>query len=484
LNTTKVRSMTKTVDSEPSESAVSEQPPRVSRRGLAYDLTAVAAVLLLVGAAVAVGAYLNRPNSGVVIFAATAPLFGDWLPHIGPGTPFAIVIALLVVWWGPTLAARISWPRLVTLGYFSTVAWTFALAMIDGWSRGLANRLTIEQEYLHEVPGITDIPLMLRTFSSRILDFQPNSWTTHVSGHPPGATLVFVWLDRIGLSGGGCAAVVCVLAGSLVAVSVPMTLWALDRADAARAVLPFLVLFPGAIWIGASADGLFAGVTSTGIALLALAARAFRSRRGYAPILAIFSGLLLGFGIFLSYGLVLLGILALAVGWLGRSIKTLIYAISAALLVVALFAWSGFWWLDGYHLVVERYYQGVAVVRPYSYWVWADLASLAIAVGPAVAVGLRRTAADAFLSKPWRGNPFGRVARHDPILLLVLSALIIIMMADVSGLSKAETERIWLPFGVWLLCATALLPQPSRRWWLAAQAVVALVVNHLLLTFW
>jgi methylthioxylose transferase len=54
--------------------------------------------------------------------------------------------------------------------------------------------------------------------------------------------------------------------------------------------------------------------------------------------------------------------------------------------------------------------------------------------------------------------------------------------ADVSGLSKAEVERIWLPFAVWLLVAVARLPAGDRRWWLAGQGVTALAVNHLLWT--
>jgi hypothetical protein len=61
---------------------------------------------------------------------------------------------------------------------------------------------------------------------------------------------------------------------------------------------------------------------------------------------------------------------------------------------------------------------------------------------------------------------------------------VMILVADVSGLSKAEVERIWLPFAVWLLPLTAMLPPATRRWWLAGQAVVALTVNHLVLTVW
>ncbi|WP_236796553.1 hypothetical protein [Amycolatopsis sp. GM8] len=439
------------------------------------DLWAVLIAAVLVAVAVAVGAYLNRPGSGVVLWAPAAPLFAQWLPHFGPGTLFAVLIAIAVVLWGPDLAARLPWRWLLAAGYVSSLAWTFALAMIDGWHRGFTDRLTNPNEYLHEVPGITDIPAMLRQFSSRILDFQPNSWTTHVSGHPPGATLVFVWLDRIGLSGGAWAATVCVLVGCLVTVAVPLTLSALHRCDAARATIPFAVLFPGAVWIGVSADGMFAGVTATGIALIAVATHGFRAGRWHAVPLSVLGGALLGFGVYLSYGLPLIGLIAFAVTLLGGSLtRALPFAVAGALAVVVAFTAAGFWWFDGYHLVVERYYQGIASARPYSYWVWADLAALVLAAGPALVAGVRRAAA---ASVHWRLSK-----RCDPVVLLVAAAVVAIVLADVSGLSKAETERIWLPFMVWLLPAVSLLP--SRRGWLAGQALTALAVNSLVLTFW
>jgi methylthioxylose transferase len=59
-----------------------------------------------------------------------------------------------------------------------------------------------------------------------------------------------------------------------------------------------------------------------------------------------------------------------------------------------------------------------------------------------------------------------------------------VLAADLSGLSKAEVERIWLPFAVWFAAGAALLPARHRRWWLAVQALTALAVNHLLVTNW
>ncbi|PRC44607.1 hypothetical protein C6A85_99400, partial [Mycobacterium sp. ITM-2017-0098] len=76
------------------------------------------------------------------------------------------------------------------------------------------------------------------------------------------------------------------------------------------------------------------------------------------------------------------------------------------------------------------------------------------------------------------------IRRRSGLHLLVIGALLAITVADLSRLSKAETERIWLPFTVWLVVATALLPRRSVRWWLALNVVGALAVNHLILTNW
>jgi hypothetical protein len=427
---------------------------RLNRRG---DLLAAAAGLGLFALAALTGALLLL--AGHPVRASSAPLFAHWLPHLGPGTPLAVLVAAATWWYGPTLATRLRWPALHALSYATAVAWIFSLALIDGWQRGIAGRLATPPEYLHEVPGVTDVRAMLRGFTARILDFQPDSWTTHVSGHPPGALLVFVGLDRLGLHGGAWAGLLCILGGALVAVTVPRTVRLLGGDEMARASVPFLVLFPGAVWIGVSADGLFAGVTSAGIMLLA--------GRGWLRPLA--GGVLLGLGCYLSYGLLLMAAPALAVVLLRRSWTVLLTGLLGVAAVAGTFTALGFDWLTGYHLVQQRYYQGIASQRPYLYWVWADLAILVVSAGPAAVAALRRT-----------------VERAQPLAVrwLPLAALAAILAADLSGFSKAEVERIWLPFGVWLLAGAGLLPATDRRRWLLAQAAVALTVNHLLLTTW
>jgi hypothetical protein len=405
--------------------------------------------------------------------AGAAPIFGVFDAHVGWGTAPALALGVAAVAWGPVVTQRLSWRMLPLIGWATSCGWAFSLAMIDGWHRGFAGRLTDKDEYLPQVPGITDIPQMLRTFSSRIVDFQPNSWITHVSGHPPGALLTFVWLDRIGLGGGAWAGLLCLLVGSSSTAAILITLRALADESTARRAAPFVAVAPTAIWIAVSADGYFAGVAAWGIASLALAVRGgFR----FAGLAAAAGGLLLGWAVFLSYGLMLMTLPALAVLMCATSWRSALRALVPAILVAAavagVFTAAGFWWIDGYTLVQQRYWQGIATDRPFSYWGWANLASVVCAIGVASAAGLGRVV------------DLTAIRRRSGLHLVLLAMLIAIAYADVSMLSKAETERIWLPFTVWLTAAPALLAPRSARLWLAINVGGALLLNSLILTHW
>lgn len=450
-------------------------------RGMRKEAGAVAVAVVLVVAAFVVPhlhletvtPLLNATPERFRDFAATSPIFGWWNTHVGPGTIPAIAIAAAAVLWGPTIAQRLPWRWLPWTAWAVSCAWAFSLAMIDGWQRGFAGRLTAKHEYLLEVPTVTDIPVMLRTFASRILDFQPDSWITHVSGHPPGALLTYVWLDRIGLAGGAWAGLLSLLAGSSIAAAVVVTVRALADEDTARKAAVFAAVAPTAIWIAVSADGYFAGVAAWGIALLALAVTGTIR----LPLLAAAgAGLLLGWGIFLNYGLGLMALPAVAVLLSARSwrtaVRVLVPAVVVAAAVAAVFFAAGFWWYDGYLLVQERYWQGIAMERPFQYWGWANFAATVCAIGLGSVAGLGR----AF--------DIAAIKRRSGLHLLVFGALLAIVFADLSRLSKAETERIWLPFTVWLVAAAALLPWRSLRWWLALNVIGALAINHFILTNW
>ncbi len=443
-------------------------PPR---GGLGRDLTAVGAAALLVLAAAVIGTYIQ--NRYGTLRVAWPPLVGDWMPHTGPGTPAALLVAAAVVAYGPTLAVRLAWRPLLLTAWGVSLAWTWSLALVDGWSRGVAERLTTRHEYLRVIDRFGDIPAALRDFNGHILIGTPDNWPAHVAGHPPGATLTFVLLDRIGLGGGGWAGAFVLTAGTTAVAAILIAVRRLADESLARRAAPFLVLAPGAVWVGASADGYFTAVTAWAVALLALAVT------GHRPAWTGFgSGLLFGVTMYLSYGLTLFAVIAAAVLLLGgRKLRPLAYAVAGFLVVPAVFTAVGFDWWEAYRLLVTRYYQGAGGVRPYGYWVWANLACTVLVVGPATVAGLRRAGA------VWAGSRTPLPRSPAPRLaLLVCSALLALLIADLSGMSKAETERIWLPFAFWLLPACALLPGP--RGWLAGQAALALLLNHLVLTWW
>jgi hypothetical protein len=181
----------------------------------------------------------------------------------------------------------------------------------------------------------------------------------------------------------------------------------------------------------------------------------------------------LGLSLYLSYGLVLAGLIPVAVAVLARRVTPLLTGGVGAAAVAAAFTVAGFWWYAGYEQVQVRYYQPgeFGVLRPYEYWVWGNIAALVLVLGPAVIAGLRRAA--------WRPR-----AAPTALMALAGAALVAVAVADLSGLSKGEVERIWLPFVLWITPLAALLPRPAARWWLLAQAVLALAINTLLATVW
>jgi hypothetical protein len=235
--------------------------------------------------------------------------------------------------------------------------------------------------------------------------------------------------------------------------------------------------------MGTSADGYFTAVAAWFLALLALAVTARTAHRSRAT--ACGSGLLFGLTCYLSYGLTLFALIGAGVLALGRRrIRVLPFLLAGIAVVPLAFTLAGFDWWEAYRLLVERYYQGAGGFRPYGYWVWANLACTVLVVGPATVAGLRRTSTVLAQERerllPARDK--SRLSAEFRLALLLLAAFLALLAADLSGMSKAETERIWLPFASWLLAVGALLPRP--RTWLAAQAVLALLLNHLLLTGW
>ncbi|HTE18637.1 MAG TPA: hypothetical protein VK689_09700, partial [Armatimonadota bacterium] len=297
----------------------------------------------------------------------------------------------------------------------------------------------------------------------------PDNWVTHVAGHPPGALLFFVVLDRLSLAGDLSAGLIVTSLAASTPIAVLVTLRALGAEVSARRAAPFLVLGPAAVWTAVSADALFAAVAAWGLATLALAAAS--RRRDVMVAWSALAGGLLGYCVMMSYGLPLLGLLAVAVLVAARAWEPFVMAALSATTVVLAFAAGGFALWEAFPVLHDRYWDGVAADRPAAYWMWANLAALVLCGGPLLGAGLARLAVR-------------RCEAERAVVLLVGAAVIAIAIADLSRMSKGEVERIWLPFVHWLLLSTALLPERWRQSGLALQVGVALALQHLLYTSW
>ncbi|SDD75742.1 hypothetical protein [Nocardioides lianchengensis] len=428
--------------------------------------------LLLVAAAFAVPAlrdwdvWPRAPRSRAD--GELAPLHGYWEPKLfGPGTLPAVLVAVLGWRYGSAFAGRLSWRRLLLVSYVVAVVWLLALALVDG-TDGISRVLGSDYEYLPSAREVTDVPALLDGYVARIPMDAANNWPTHPAGHPPLALLFFVGLVKVGLGGDLVAGLVVIVLAATTAPAVLTTLRTLGSEVVARRAAPFLVLTPAAVFMAVSADALFAAVGAWGIACLAVAA----TRTGPAWIgWSVLAGLVLGASVLMSYGLPLLGLVCLAVLTAARSWRPLPIAVLAALAPVLLFAALGFSWWEAYPVLHDRYWDGIAADRPASYWLWGNLAALAVSAGPLLGASL------VYAGAAWR-----RVDRAA--LLLVAGAAAAIVAADLSRMSKAEVERIWLPFIPWLTLSAALLPERWRRWGLGLQVLSALVVQQLLYTSW
>lgn len=452
---------------------------RSTHSGTWPDLLAATFGVLLVAAAIVVGQQLLDAHEEA-LQVSWPPLSAIWHPHLGPGTPAVVVIGILVAVYGPAIAMRLRLRWLMLGSWLASMAWIWSLALVDGWYRGIAEQLTTKNEYLQVIDRFDNIPAALTDFTKHILLHSPDNWPAHIAGHPPAATLTFVLLDRIGLGGGAWAGIWCITIGSTAVMAVLLSVKMLANEAFARRAAPFVVLAPSAVWLGTSADGYFAAVAAWTVALAAVAAKA----RSWAPTsaAALGSGLLFGLTVYLSYGLTLIIVIVAAVFVITRSVRAIpIWLVGAAVIPLA-FTIAGFNWWQGYQTLVERYYQGAGGERVFAYWIWANLACTVILIGLAAVAGLRRTLTNSVSAG--RRLLTARPTARDRLTALVMAALLAVLMADLSGMSKAETERIWLPFASFLLVATAMLPAKRRQYWLLAQALLPFAVNHLLTTSW
>ncbi len=426
------------------------------------DLPALAVFALLIGGAHWIGEWLLAQGWRTRILAA--PLLGSFQTFLSWRTLPMLIVAVAFAARLPRWSLTATWPRLLWGSAGAVVAWSLALAFNRGGWTEVGRPMALRGHYLLDVGRVGPPTEYLAQFVEHI-----DTYGTHVRAHPPGFLLVLWAMDRIGLDGAQWAGVLAIVGGASAIPAVLVCARELSDESWARRAAPFLVLAPAALYVASTADAFFAGVVAWGVAWTLLGT----SRKGAArDALGIAGGLALAFVLLLSYGLALFGVPIAAVLLARRSWRLGTITSATILAVIAAVHVAGFSWLAGLAATRREYAESVAQERPYAAFLLINAAAFAIVVGPATLAGL---------SNLWTRTPRGFSA-------LVAIGLSCAGLAAVSGLSKGEVERIWLPFAFFTLPAaaatTARRSRRATRSWLSAQAGVAIGVQCFVRTNW
>jgi hypothetical protein len=414
--------------------------------------------LALTGTAVTISAGLVlHLAAGVTLGTPLPPFIMSWAPQARWQLLVAIAVAALLAGLAPRAVERVGPPAL-----FATFAYVGALALglavnatrlgSAGWSHvfrdGPGGSFEARFEYLSSLRYLHGgVARYVGHFTALLPDL-----STHVKGNPPGPLVV---MHLLGIDTPGRLTAACVGTGALCA---PLA-YALGRElggeRRGRVAAALMVFCPSAVLFGVtSVDYVFAAVGMAGACLLV-------DRRLRAKVIGC---VVVAVGSFLSWVLLAIPVWAvlcvLARDGRRAAARTAFCAFAA---IVALTLGLHLAW--GYDpLAILRalrpiYAHGVASRRPYWFWLFGSPAAYLAMLGAPVAwLAVRATA-----------------AREAGALALAA----VILVSAVAGFTKAETERIWLPF-VPLACVAAASVSVRRLGpllgFLAAQAIVVEIV--------
>lgn len=414
-------------------------------------------------AAVATTAFgLLYEATGRVLGTALPPFVAGWLPR---ADVLWLVLAVLAC---AALTAAV--PRLLRAparpATFAAALFALGLAVVlavnaartgtGAWSAVL-DPATREgrNEYLAALGALEYGP---RFFLDRFAELVP-ALPPHAAAHPPG---LLVSADALGLATPArLAAVLLACAAALGPLA-----YALARrldveeprarlAGVLTAASPCVVLFGGT-----SADALFAVLGL--VAALGLAGRSRRSRAAGAVALAVAA--------LFAWSLLAVGAWAAVLAWRRdglRAALALAAACGVAVLTVQglLAAATGYDPVGVLRATEDVYRDSLARIRPYWFWWIGSPVAWAVTAGP-VLVGAAMA---------------GALRRHAAALAIA----VVVVVAAVAGFSKAEVERIWLPFvPLAAVAAAQVLPPGRARLAVATLLAQALLTQVLFETVW
>ena len=431
-------------------------PVRAERADLLRWLLLSAAGLALTALAVALHARLGT---------ASAPFIGTYRA-INPASllaPAVAVAVLLAAWRGWT--DRLRWPLLLAGSYVAALAWTLALAVVEGRS-GLSRPVLGADQYLADLPRIRADP---GAFVRHFVADAP-TLTAATRQHPPGPGLLLWLLDRTGVQSPAAIGLLLVVVGVATVPLVLMCVRALCHERAARALLPLLVLGPWALWVAVSMDAV---VATLGAGLIAWGVHASSpDRRGVGAVgWAIAAGLLLGVAAMFSYSVPWLALSLICVYFVRRRAALNLVTGVAALVPVLGFELAGFTWTRGLAAAQADFEGRVEPHRSAVVWGAISLVVVLLVCGPGLVASARKI-------------------RRTPGWPFLVGTIAAIVFAVGSGQARGEMEHAWVPYFPWLLVA-AVAPERvggalgrAPLLLAAVGALTAVVIEAVLRTAW
>jgi len=406
---------------------------------------------------VASGLWLAR-HDGRELGLPYPPFIGRWDPAVTWCALAAAALLALGIWAAPRLLALP--PAAFALAVYAlTLALRLALGATSRGPEGWTGMFDLDgfegpNEYLPALSALRYGPGFLLDRFAELVPALP----VHAAGHPPGLLLI---MDALRLDTPGRLAAFLIAAGALVAPLAYATGRAVTSERTARLAALLTASAPSVLLFGAtSADALYAAAGMA--AAWALADRRLAVRALGAVLLAVAS--------LLAWSLLAIGAWAAVLAWRREGVRAMVVLslLCAAALVASyalLAAATGFDPIGTLRATEQVYRSGIASERPYWFWLTGSPTAFLLMLGVPVAwLALRALAAG------------------DDAAIAIFAVL---GVAAVAGFTKAEVERIWLPFAplVCLAAATALRERELRAV-LALLAVQALAWELFWNTVW
>jgi methylthioxylose transferase len=427
------------------------------------------AVVAVVALTIAAG-LINHFRRGYELGTPLPPFLMSWTPDVHWPVAIALVFAVGCAWAAPWAIERVrSGVAFATLGYVGTLAVGLSVGAARmgtaGWSHvfdlGPGGSFEAKFEYLPALPALRRGVAYYVGHFAQLLPALP----THVKGNPPGP---LVAMHLLGLMTPGRLAAACMIVGSLVT---PLT-YSLGRALGASevgSVDPERRARIAATFAAFSPCVLVYGFTSVDFAFAAMAAAVaclLVCRRAWLIALGCVAA---GIAVFFSWVLLAIPAWAVIVVWVrdGRGAAVSLATGAVAGVAGVTLVLAAVWNYDPVailRVVHHAYRMGAAAERPYAFWLFGSPAAWITLLGPPIAwLALRSLQ---------RGEP------------AAVALAVIVLVSAVAGFTKAETERIWLPYVPLACAAAAASPIVRLRAALVAMALAAVAVTVLFGTTW